>query len=233
MTEEETERVLESLKLVDYLIQKKLNIKPIDKNYEDYRQEGYIGLIYASIRFKPEKGYKFSTYASSYIINRVRTYRMLFVNRYIHTSRKAIEIMPKVCRLLIEGYTSDEVLNTLRITEDEYNEIMSNLTISSVNKPLAIDSDGSEVTIADTLGKEDIGLVDLLSEERIEYCIQKVADLIKDKNKRGVWYDYIYSAYFGEKLNENYLSKKYSLSQPYISRLLRKYKNKFRDELLR
>lgn len=61
------EIVINNLKLVDYAIKTNNSYIPEFHDYEELRQEGYLKLIEAVESFNPDLGYKFSSYAVSYL----------------------------------------------------------------------------------------------------------------------------------------------------------------------
>lgn len=73
-TEERRELFNNNYRLVYYMM-KNIKINKDNPNYEDFLQEGFIGLNRASELFKPELGYKFSTYAVYWI--RAKIMRLL------------------------------------------------------------------------------------------------------------------------------------------------------------
>lgn len=73
LTKAQQDLVVESMALVPYLLKKrKFKIPPSE--YEDYLQQGYLGLCEAAERFDETKG-KFSTFASFRVLSRWSSYR--------------------------------------------------------------------------------------------------------------------------------------------------------------
>lgn len=68
LPKEKEHLVLDNLNMVHHILQKKLHIYLNNPSYEDYYQEGVIGLIISAIRFEEERGFKFSTYASPLLL---------------------------------------------------------------------------------------------------------------------------------------------------------------------
>ena len=66
--------VTDNQKLVHYVVQKKLGIKPNSSEYDDMVSAGIIGLVKAAITFEPEKQFKFATYAVKCITNEIFMY---------------------------------------------------------------------------------------------------------------------------------------------------------------
>lgn len=83
MTPENERLVLDSMKLVKFVLSKYIHIPP--GLYEDLEQEGYLALCRAAETYDPEAG-KFSTWAIANIIGRIRTY--LRENNLVKISRK-------------------------------------------------------------------------------------------------------------------------------------------------
>ena len=120
LTDDRRHFVEENLNLVDYIIQKQLHISVYDTYYEDYQQEGRVGLIMASIRFDESRGFAFSTFAAQYIIGMVKRFRRDFVRGEIKVPRKVLDLVPRVMNLYLEGYTYEEISGKLNLSSDEY-----------------------------------------------------------------------------------------------------------------
>ena len=71
---EKHQMVIENLNLVHWAL-KSMNVPVYSSNYEDYYQEGCIGLIHAVMRFDESKGFQFATFAVPYIRGTIQRYR--------------------------------------------------------------------------------------------------------------------------------------------------------------
>lgn len=224
LTGEEKEIVCDNLKLVDYILQKRMYIYPNNPYYEDYQQEGRYGLILAVQRFDKDKGYEFATYASHYIQGFAARYRREFVNSQMKIPRKLIDVVPRVLKLSHEGLSTLEIREELDISAED-SQILLNVCkgLKSLDEPVAISNDDT-ADLKDVIGNIDPGIEDLFGEEIALSYIDRVTEIFSKQSHKDVWIEYAYGSYYGEDIPQKVLATKYNVNQPMISRIISKGK---------
>lgn len=218
--------VLDNLNLVHYILRKQFHKYPNDSDYEDYAQEGTIGLILAAIRFDETKGFKFSTFASAQIHGTIQRYRRDY--QMIHYSRSLKDVIFKVILYTNQGFSFQEIEEITGISSKDIKDALNCSSVSSLDQKINIsDKDGSTVTRGETIASSGDDYEALLSEEHCLKVIQEISEKETNSIYRAIWEEWIYGLLYGEKLTQMYFADKYSMSQAQISRILRKFKTEF------
>jgi len=149
------ECVRQNLPLVAYWTRKWCKRGTTSIDYEEYYQEGSIGLIQAVLRFNQELGYKFSTYASWWIRQAIGRYQ----ENNISTIRIPTNICDKLSQIKKESHKSfsengGENIEEIIKSKNLNNRILeaSRIRIKSFDDKISFNS---EITVGDLLVSHD------------------------------------------------------------------------------
>lgn len=183
--------------------------------HDDLFQEGSIGLLHAIDVWDPSKG-AFSTIAISCIYNSIRGYLRDY--HPMRTPRMYYYLNGEINRLLEDGMNQDEILRTLGIDAHRYQQALNIHSIISLNEPINDEGDSVADLVADERGDPELLITVIL--DMVNSIIKTVPKI--DGN---IYLEVIGARIYlppEEQPTQTYLANKYGVSQPKISRVIRK-----------
>lgn len=220
--------VLENLNLVHYVLNKRFNIKPYNQDYDDYYQEGCIGLIISAIRYDENKGFKFSTFAYSNICGCVSNYIREKCD-IIRIPRNKYSVVMKVVSLFAQGFSTSEIERITGVSEYNIQQFLNSINVGTLDMVINDDSKQETTLINMIPSSENDAYEEMISEDYMVNCVSKVTSKLKLELHINIWEEYVYSLFYGEKLNREYFANKYNTSHQNVTRILRKCKKMFSD----
>lgn len=158
MTPEQEQLVLDNMRLVHYLA-RKLAPRLSGGNsydYEDLVGEGQIALIKAARRFDPDKGFKFNTFAGTYIDGAMRK----FLSEHVPTVKHSPIVVRLANKMITDGLIdlppaeAAEILDTTEAKILRAHDYLNNRRCAELDRPMT-DDEGKDVTLLDSLPLAD------------------------------------------------------------------------------
>lgn len=161
-------------RLVTFVVNKFYNKKPKHKELRsDLLQEGQLGLFDAVDGFKPELGFKFSTYATWWIRQSINSYLLdeepiLHIPSHIRTARNKLYGLLKDRSMSFKD-VNKELLDEIGMTEKMFASVNAAIKTKSWNcysldAPVSASNDKS---LRDTIPSEDLELSVLVDNKKI------------------------------------------------------------------
>lgn len=170
MTDSQRELVLANLKLAPHFAKQIMGRPSVDHLFEDACAEAFVGLVEAALRFDPDRGTKFSTFAAYWIKMRVRRHltdsrhmaRPPRGNREVYIACRFHPTQRMLAQRLGRNPTSQEMMEALGCSQDQfdaarvrfrrYDAPVSHVDHEDGCHTPASDLDGPEVMFADAEG---------------------------------------------------------------------------------
>ncbi|PEQ92620.1 RNA polymerase sigma factor SigB [Bacillus sp. AFS006103] len=198
--------------------------------HEDLMQIGIVGLLGAIRRYDPELGAAFETFLIPTVIGEIKRY-LRDKTWGVHVPRRVKELWTKI-KIVVDELTNQhqrspkihEIAAHLDVSEEEVLEAMEmgkSYQAVSVNRSIETGSDGSTVTILDTIGSHDDGFKRV--DQRL--LLESVLHVLSEREIEILKFTFIENK--SQKETGEYLG----ISQMHVSRLQKKAIQKLRQAL--
>jgi len=197
---------------------------------EDLVQVGMIGLINAIDRFDPDRGTKFSTYATPTIVGEIRrhfrdkAWSLKVPRRLQELNQAASKIAEELSQKLGHPPTIQEIAARLGSSEEETLEALelgNAYDTVSLDSKLIQEGDSAPVSLAEFLGDSDVSLQTIESYGDLKQAIDRL-----DPREKAI----IYYRFF-RNMSQTEVAKRLNVSQMHVSRLQHKALRKLRELL--
>ncbi|MDH7602366.1 MAG: RNA polymerase sigma factor SigF [Armatimonadota bacterium] len=196
---------------------------------EDLIQVGMIGLINAIDRFDPDRGIKFSTYATPTIVGEIRRYfrdkawSLKVPRRLQELNQAASKASEELTQKLGRPPTIKEIADRLGATEEETVEAME---LGSAYEAVSLDStleqeDDSPLSLGEFVGGVDVSLENIETYGDVKRAIERL-----DPREKAI----IYYRFF-RNMSQTEVAKRLGISQMHVSRLQQRALKKLREIL--
>lgn len=196
------------------------------ESFEDIIQVGYIGLIKAVDNFDPERGVKFSTYATHSIMGEIRHHirdksESIKKPRWLNNLNREVATFIETFLQKHEKLPSiKEISNSLNISEEGVIEILQSRKVISFSE---LPAQGGEQKYSRSIRSLHYETFKLPVEDRI--ILEESIEKLKLLEKKIIY------LFFYVDLNQNQVASKLGLSQKKVSRMLRKIIDKMRKTI--
>ncbi len=157
---------------------------------EDQFQEGNLGLMRAAKRFDPERGHKFSTYATWWIRQAI-TRGDQDKSSEIRVPVYMLNLLSKVNRFVYafemrfgEKPTPEQISDELEIRLEHVKTALSLPTTYSLNTPVGGDGGESELELQDTIPAPEVSPLDLIERDWLcKVVVEEILPLLNEREK--------------------------------------------------
>lgn len=189
---------------------------------EDLVQEGYIGLIASVDKYDTDKGVKFSTYATHFIIGQIKHY-LRDKGKIIKEPAWLQELNQKMTRVIESLHqkhnrqpTEKEIAEVMQMPESTIREMLTTREVFKVSSlDGGSDRDDDSPSPIDTEKIKDDKLVTFQLPLEDKIVLETAFDRLKDIEQN------VISDHFYVGLNQTEIAKKMGISCNYVSHILR------------
>lgn len=196
---------------------------------EDLVQEGYLGLIASVDKYDGDKGVKFSTYATHFIVGQIKHY-LRDKGKIIKEPAWLQELnqrMTKVIESLNQKFnrqpTEKEIAEVMQMPEATVRDLLTTREVFKVTSLDGEKDDGSGTRESEKISDQKLVTFQLPIEDKI--VLETALDRLKDIEQQ-VINDHFYSG-----LNQTEIAKRLNISCNYVSHILRNGTKKLRKIL--
>lgn len=200
---------------------------------EDLIQEGYIGLLNAVELYNPQRGTKFSTYATHFIIGQIKHYlrdrgKIIKVPAWIQElQQKLARVVDSLSQQLGRQPTPSEIGAVMQMDEKQVEYLLATnelFHISPLEQSESEEEDYSPATDLEKIEHPDSLTMQLATEERL--VLQHAMERLKEIERQVIY------AFFYEERSQTEIAKQLGISCNYVSHILRNSTKKLRKILV-
>lgn len=215
-------RLLENYLYIAEIVAKKFTNRGVE--YEDLLQVASVALVKAIERFDPNRGIKFSSFATPSLVGEIKNY-FRDKTRVLHISRRDSEQLLKLTEAKNKLGTKGEqvkpgdIAEMMGVSEDRVLELMEMQHAAAVISMENFSGDEEESTLSDFVGEDDKGFSDIENKDFLKYSLGKLS-----KKEQQI----IYERFWNEK-SQKQVAELLGVSQMYISRYEKKILSKMQE----
>lgn len=197
---------------------------------EDLVQVGVIGLINAIDRFDPDRGTKFSTYATPTIVGEIRrhfrdkAWSLKVPRRLQELNLAANKASEELSQRLGHPPTIQEIATEVNATEEETLEAIelgNAYDTVSLDSKLAYEGESAPLTLAEFVGEVDSTLLNIETYGDLKQAI----DSLEPREKAIIYFR------FFKDMSQTEVAKRLNISQMHVSRLQQKAVRRLKELL--
>ncbi|GIV02613.1 MAG: hypothetical protein KatS3mg015_1443 [Fimbriimonadales bacterium] len=192
--------------------------------FEDLVQVGMIGLLNALTLFEPDKGVKFSTYATHLVVGAIKHHlrdrsKIIREPAWLQEVRHRIrKVHAELLQELGREPSDEELISRAEITQEALDEVRATESVFKVaSLDMGFDDDDEE---SEEPAPTDNGQTVVSAEERL--LIEEMLSGLRDLERE------VLLLFHVESLNQTEIAERLGISPNYVSHILRQCTNKLR-----